>query len=145
MSLWDIDREEISKRLRNDVMWTKRICLFLAAGFWVSLAPMISFAETNPAARTGESGLKIFYIRHAEGGHNVAADWADVPKDKWPAYVGDPDVFTPEGKAQQAAVAGKLTKYDFDFIATSPMWRCRNTILPYLKETESKAETASSS
>ncbi|WP_345318776.1 histidine phosphatase family protein [Novipirellula rosea] len=126
-------------------MWTKRICLFLAAGFWVSLAPMISFAETNPAARTGESGLKIFYIRHAEGGHNVAADWADVPKDTWPAYVGDPDVFTREGKAQQAAVAGKLTKYDFDFIATSPMWRCRNTILPYLKETESKAETASSS
>lgn len=89
-----------------------------------------------------EAGLKIYYIRHAEGGHNVKADWEyrKVPKDQWPAYVGDHNAFTPKGLVQQAAVAGKLKQYDFDFIAASPAWRCQNTILPYMKETGSKGE-----
>ncbi|MDF7806316.1 histidine phosphatase family protein [Pontiellaceae bacterium B12219] len=92
--------------------------------------------------RASEAGLKIYYIRHAEGGHNVKADWEyrKVPKDQWPAYVGDHTAFTPKGLAQQAAVAGKLKQYDFDFIAASPAWRCRNTILPYMKEVGATAE-----
>ncbi|TWT80416.1 EF hand [Planctomycetes bacterium CA13] len=103
--------------------------LILAAS--VLLGPSVAFAE-----------LKIYYIRHAEGGHNVKADWEHrkVPKDQWPAYVGNPDMFTPKGLAQQAAVSGKLKKYDFDFIAVSPLWRCRNTILPYMKEMDVKGE-----
>jgi hypothetical protein len=93
-------------------------------------------------ANVAEAGLKIFYIRHAEGGHNVKADWVHrkVPEKQWPAYVGNPNMFTPKGLIQQAAVSEKLGKVEFDFIAASTAWRCRNTILPYLKETESKAE-----
>lgn len=89
-----------------------------------------------------KTGLKIYYIRHAEGGHNVKQDWEyrKVPKDQWPAYVGNPNIFTPKGLVQQAAVAGRLKKYHFDFIAASPAWRCRNTILPYMKETGAKGE-----
>ncbi|MEP4077262.1 histidine phosphatase family protein [Haloferula sp.] len=93
-------------------------------------------------AGAAEAGLKIYYIRHAEGGHNVKADWVyrKVPEDQWPAYVGNHEMFTPKGLVQQAAVAGKLKGLDIDFIATSTAWRSRNTILPFLKETDAKAE-----
>lgn len=89
-----------------------------------------------------EAGLRIYYIRHAEGGHNVKRDWEDVPEKEWPDYVGDPDVFTPLGKQQLAAVSGTLQdlEYRFDFIASSPLWRSRNTILPYLKHTGATGE-----
>lgn len=93
-------------------------------------------------AGAAEAGLKIYYIRHAEGGHNVKQDWEyrKVPKDQWPAYVGDHNAFTPKGLIQQAAVADQLKKINFDFIAASPAWRCQHTILPYMKETNSKGE-----
>lgn len=93
-------------------------------------------------ASAADAGLKIYYIRHAEGGHNVKADWVKrgVPEAEWPSYVGNPDIFTPLGFKQQAAVAAKLKKYKFDFIASSPLWRCRNTILPYMKEVGAKGE-----
>ncbi|MDW5290138.1 histidine phosphatase family protein [Formosa sp. PL04] len=93
----------------------------------------------------GESNaqLKIYYIRHAEGGHNVRKNWetySEIPKDKWPAYVGNPNMFTPMGKGQLNRVAGKLKSYKFDFIASSPIWRTRNTILPYMIEVGAKGE-----
>lgn len=88
------------------------------------------------------AGLKIYYIRHAEGGHNVKKAWQakGVPEVEWPSYVGNPNMFTPLGREQRAAVPAKLKKYKFDFIASSPMWRCRHTILPYLKEVGAKGE-----
>ena len=45
------------------------------------------------------AGVKIYYIRHAEGGHNVKKAWQakGVPQSEWPSYVGNPDVFTPKG------------------------------------------------
>jgi broad specificity phosphatase PhoE len=91
---------------------------------------------------TAEAGLKIYYIRHAEGGHNVKKAWEakDVPKSEWPSYVGNPDVFTPKGEQEVIAATEKLKAYQFDFIASSPIWRARNTILPYLKETGQTAE-----
>lgn len=90
-----------------------------------------------------KEGLKIYYIRHAEGGHNVKKNWekhSEIPKDEWPAYVGDPNIFTPMGKGQLVRVPIKLKKYQFDFIASSPIWRTRNTILPYMKEVGAKGE-----
>ena len=89
-----------------------------------------------------EAGLKIYYIRHAEGGHNVKKAWEKkgIPKSEWPAYVGDPNVFTPKGITQVASATEKLQKYHFDFVATSPAWRAHNTIAPYLKVTNKKAE-----
>ena len=33
-----------------------------------------------------------------------------------------------------------VTQYRFDFIASSPLWRARNTIMPYLRATKRKAE-----
>lgn len=88
------------------------------------------------------AGLKIYYIRHAEGGHNVKADWEakGIPKSDWPDYVGNSEMFTPKGEQQLKEALEKLKKYEFDFIATSPLWRARHTVIPYLKATGRKAE-----
>ena len=87
-----------------------------------------------------EAGLKIYYLRHAEGGHNVVQQWEKVPKAQWPAYVGNPNVFTPKGETQVVAATEKLQKYHFDCIAVSPTWRTRHTVLPYLKAAGAKGE-----
>ncbi|QDT02360.1 Histidine phosphatase superfamily (branch 1) [Rubripirellula lacrimiformis] len=92
------------------------------------------------AANAAQAELKIYYIRHAEGGHNVTQDWADVPKEQWPAYVGNPNMFTPKGEGQVRQATEKLQQYHFDFIAVSPMWRARNTVLPYLQATDARAQ-----
>jgi len=84
--------------------------------------------------------LKVYYVRHAEAGHNVLKEWQDKPKDQWPAYVGHPYMFTPKGEKQVAALAEQLKGMKFDFIAVSPTWRTRNTILPYLKASGQKGE-----
>jgi len=88
------------------------------------------------------AGLKIYYIRHAEGGHNVKKAWQKkgTPEAEWPEYVGNPDMFTPKGLKEVVGATEKLQKYQFDFIASSPLWRCRNTILPYMKLTKQKGE-----
>jgi broad specificity phosphatase PhoE len=54
--------------------------------------------------------------------------------------VGDPNQFTPLGLEQVGKVAPRLSSLHFDFIAVSPFWRTRNTILPYLLSTQTKAE-----
>ena len=89
-----------------------------------------------------EAQLKIYYIRHAQGGHNVRADWQEreIPESIWPSWVGDHNQFTPRGKKEVIATIDRLQKYSFDFIATSNAWRARNTILPYLKATGQTAE-----
>lgn len=91
-----------------------------------------------------EAGLKIYYIRHGEGGHNVKKDYEKrkVPKAEWPSYVGNPNVFTPLGLTQVAKVSDTLQGLEpkFDFIVSSPLWRCRNTILPYMKAVGAKGE-----
>ena len=92
-----------------------------------------------PQARAQEP-TKIYYVRHGEGGHNVVSEWKNIPKDQWPPYVGNENMFTPKGEQQVAALTKELQGMKFDFIATSPVWRARNTILPYLKETSRKAE-----
>ncbi|WP_044255132.1 histidine phosphatase family protein [Rhodopirellula sp. SWK7] len=93
-------------------------------------------------ASTAEAGLRIYYIRHAEGGHNVKKAWEEkgVPQSEWPDYVGDPDVFTPKGTKEVVEATEKLLQYRFDCIATSPLWRARNTIRPYLDATQQTAE-----
>jgi len=102
--------------------------------FLFAILCLLSFSSESKA------GLKIYYLRHAEGGHNVVGEWKDVPKDQWPAYVGNPNVFTPKGKTQVVTATEKLKKYHFDFIAVSPSWRSRHTILPYLKVMDVKGE-----
>ena len=34
----------------------------------------------------------------------------------------------------------KLKRFKFDFVAVSPAWRCKNTVLPYLKDSKIKGE-----
>jgi len=89
---------------------------------------------------SSQAGLKIYYIRHAEGGHNVVKQYKNVPKDQWPDYVGNADAFTPKGKTQVAAATERLKKLKFDFIAVSPAWRTRHTVLPYLRAVGAKGE-----
>lgn len=86
------------------------------------------------------AGLKIYYIRHAESGANVAKAWEQISKDLWPTYVGNEDAFTPLGEAQAKMVPAKLSNDKFDFIAVSPKWRTRQTILGFLKQNGLKAE-----
>ena len=82
---------------------------------------MLTIFSFLMGAINAEAGLKIYYIRHAEGGHNVREQWEDsnVPEAEWPDYVGDPNQFTELGKSQLEAVPAKLREleYRFDFIA----------------------------
>lgn len=87
-----------------------------------------------------QAGLQIYYIRHAESGHNALKFWKDLPKEEWPAYVGNEDAFSDKGQQQRQRVPAKLEKYQFDFIAVSPLWRTRNTIRPYLEKVNRQAE-----
>jgi broad specificity phosphatase PhoE len=89
---------------------------------------------------SSQAGLKLYFLRHAEAGHNVEDQWKNKPRDQWPAYVGNPGCFTPKGTNQVAAITRKLKTYHFDFIAVSPVWRAEYTIAAYLRETGQKAE-----
>ncbi len=105
----------------------------------------LSLGAYKPKADLPEpkEGLKIVYIRHAEGGHNVKKNWetySEIPEDQWPVWVGKPNIFTPAGKGRLERVPGKLRRYHFDFIASSSAWRSRNTILPYMIEVGAKGE-----
>ena len=121
----------------------------LGGSFTVTAPKDTDLAGTEPIigpegnANTG--GLKIYYIRHAEGGHNVTSDWegSGVPEEEWPDYVGDANQFTPLGLIQMAAVSEKLQALEpsgFDFIAASDMWRTQNTILQYMKDVDGTGE-----
>lgn len=87
-----------------------------------------------------KSKLKIYYIRHAEGGHNVKKEWGIFPESEWPSYVGEHNAFTPKGIMQQDRVSRKLKRFNFDLVAVSPAWCCKNTVLPYLKDSKFKGE-----
>lgn len=103
-----------------------------------ALSLMLSMACVLPA----QAGLKIYYLRHGETGANAEYEWRDkgVPRDQWPSYVGNAGVFSPRGEEQVKAVPDKLKNHTFDFIAVSPLWRARNTILPHLRATNQKGE-----
>ncbi|MDO7172424.1 histidine phosphatase family protein [Mariniflexile sp. AS56] len=87
-----------------------------------------------------KSKLRIYYIRHAEGGHNVKKEWGIYPESEWPSYVGDHSTFTPKGIMQLSRVTNKLNRFNFDFVAVSPAWRCKKTVLLYLEASKMKAE-----
>ena len=89
-----------------------------------------------------QAALTIYYLRHGEAGHNVVKQFVQsgIATNQWPAYVGNPNMFTPTGEAQVSSVATNLLPYQFDFIAVSPLWRTRHTILPYLQLTHRTAE-----
>lgn len=89
---------------------------------------------------SSNSRLRIYYIRHAEGGHNVKREWGIFPESEWPSYVGNKEMFTPKGIMQQSRVTNKLKRFNFDFVAVSPAWRCKNTVLPYLADSKMKGE-----
>lgn len=86
--------------------------------------------------------ISLFYVRHAEGGHNVVKQFEEsgIPTNEWPAYVGKGNMFTPLGQEQAGVLAEGLKDQRFDLIAVSPLWRTRNTILPYLRASGQQAE-----
>lgn len=87
-----------------------------------------------------QAGLKVYYLRHAQSGSNAKNEWKHVPVEKRPAFVGNADAFSPLGAEQAAAVPKQLAAYRFDFIAVSPKWRTRQTILSYLKAHDRHAQ-----
>lgn len=105
--------------------------------FALQLLTVLLFAF---CAVPAHAGLKVYYLRHAESGANAEYHWKKVPRDQWPSYVGNADTFSPKGEQQAQEVVDKLKGHSFDFIAVSPLWRTRNTILPYLRATGQKGE-----
>lgn len=71
---------------------------------WVIIGLLFTFAYQ------ADAGLKIYYVRHAQSGKNVEKVWEkkDLLKSEWPAYVGNPDIFTPAGEKQVVAATEKL-------------------------------------
>jgi broad specificity phosphatase PhoE len=110
----------------------KRLCF--DCRWWIVVLVWLGLSDV------AQAGFKIYFIRHAEAGHNVVHEWKEKPKAQWPAYVGNPNMLTPLGQTQVVKATEKLKQYHFDFIAVSPVWRVQQTILPYLKETGQKAE-----
>ena len=96
-------------------------------------------------ASAASAELTVYYVRHGQGGHNISARylWRYVPPSQWIFWagkIGNPNVFTPMGAEQVAGLTTNLAAFEFDLIAVSPMWRARNTILPYLKASGRSAE-----
>jgi len=108
----------------------RKLCWLSGLLVWLSMAG------------AAQAALAIYYLRHGEAGHNVVKQFVQsgTPTNQWPAYVGNPNMFTPTGESQVRGVAAKLVPYKFDLIAVSPLWRTRHTILPYLKATGQTAE-----
>ncbi|HMP75760.1 MAG TPA: histidine phosphatase family protein [Kiritimatiellia bacterium] len=86
--------------------------------------------------------IDVYYVRHAEAGHNVTTAFkaSGIPTNEWPAYVGNQNALTPAGEAQIAALTEGLKEQRFDLIAVSPIWRTRQTILPYVQASGQTAE-----
>ncbi len=103
----------------------------LFAVLWLACAAPLTAAE-----------LEVFYVRHAEAGHNVSSEFkrAGIPTNEWPAYVGNERAFTPKGEQQAVDLAAALAGQRFDLIAASPTWRTRQTILPFLRASGQRAE-----
>ena len=67
--------------------------------------------------------MKIFIIRHAETTSNkkdIVQGWIDTP-------------LSQEGKRQAEKLASRLKNYEFDFIYCSDLRRCKQTLLPIMK------------
>jgi len=94
------------------------------------------------AALNDASAFTVMYLRHAQGGHNVKGEYdrLRIGPDERPVWVGNTEIFTPLGEHQRLALVEGLRDVPFDFIACSPVWRTRQTILPYLKATGRTAE-----
>jgi broad specificity phosphatase PhoE len=94
------------------------------------------------AVPTAPARLIVHYVRHGQGGHNVQIEYDQlaIPRAERPSWVGDQGQFTPLGRHQVQVLATDLQPFTFDLIAVSPLWRTRQTILPYLKATGRTAE-----
>ncbi len=76
-----------------------------------------------------DSGLDIYFVRHAQTVANVTGDHSKE----------NSRTFSAEGKRQLTHLTEQLKLLRFDAILVSPTERTLNTVLPYLKETEHKA------
>lgn len=91
----------------------------------IAAAGALVFAMPGAQA---EGTTKIYLIRHAETVGNSTGNYTPVTEAQ----------FSPRGWEQVAAVPKILAPYTYDYIAVSPTWRTRQTILPYLKEQQRK-------
>lgn len=74
--------------------------------------------------------VDIYITRHAETMGNVTGDYSEQNQ----------RTFSPQGLQQIARITEKLAPYRFDHILVSPTYRARQTILPYLRAHQRKAE-----
>lgn len=95
---------------------------------WMALFVGAAVLASHSARAEGHT--KIYLIRHAETMGNSTGNYTPETEAQ----------FSPKGWAQAAAVPQVLAPYSYDYIAVSPTWRTRQTILPYLKEQKRKGE-----
>ncbi len=96
----------------------KRLLGDVVRGYW-----MLVIAAMSLGNALAEAGTSIFFIRHGETMGNVTGDYSEKNQ----------ATFSPRGEQQVALVPEVLSPYAYDYIAVSPTWRTKQTILPYLK------------
>lgn len=93
------------------------------------IASSLSLFNT-PLYASEFSPLNIYLVRHAETVGNVTGNHS-AENDR---------TFSKKGRSQVAELTQKLSKIRFDAILVSPKYRTMNTILPYLKLHNLKAQ-----
>ncbi|NWF37343.1 phosphoglycerate mutase family protein [Mariprofundus sp. KV] len=94
--------------------------------FIVSLLPQLS----APACAEAFAPLNIYVVRHGETLGNTTGNHS-TENDR---------TFSKKGEQQVAELTQKLERTRFDRILVSPKYRAMNTIFPYLKKNNLKAE-----
>jgi len=91
---------------------------------------IVFLTSINLNAQENWSPTKIFYVRHAQ----TVANETSVYNKKTMT------TFSDLGSKQIHIIDTILQNYKFDKIVISPTWRTQNTVYPYLKSTNQKAE-----
>ncbi|ATX81206.1 Broad specificity phosphatase PhoE [Mariprofundus ferrinatatus] len=100
------------------------------ASILIATATALSAFFVTPASSEEFKPLNIYYVRHGETLGNVTHKHGDY-YDR---------TFSEEGARQVAELTAKLDEIEFDHIVTSPKYRAMNTIFPYLKKHNLKAD-----
>ncbi len=106
---------------------------------WVAVAAALASAtlvivllQLRPVSSRGRkpAPAHVYFLRHAETVANSTGVWNEQTA----------SAFSATGLDQVKEATQWLTRYRFDAIVVSPMWRTQNTVLPFLKANGLSAE-----
>lgn len=96
----------------------------------VQLFGLLIFFSVNVNAQDKWMPTRIYYVRHAQTVANATNTYTTATESQ----------FSELGNNQKYKIDTILQSYSFDKIIVSPTWRTQNTVYPYLKSTNQKAE-----